>query len=81
MVTGSTAECMWSRRLIPEQGKLSVELDDGSAKPFDGGSIYCGLEDANFGAFVEATSIIGGHDAVEEFLTCGLWPLSENFGF
>jgi hypothetical protein len=44
--------------------------------PFD-----CGLEDANFAAFVEATSIIGGHDTVEEFLACGLWPLSEKFGF
>jgi hypothetical protein len=32
----------------------------------------CGLEDANFVAFVEATSIIGGRDAVEEFLACGL---------
>jgi hypothetical protein len=41
----------------------------------------CGLEDANFAAFIEATSIIGGHDAVEEFLTSGLWPLSEKFGF
>jgi hypothetical protein len=40
-----------------------------------------GLEDANFVAFVEATSIIGGRDIVEEFLACGLWPLSENFGF
>jgi hypothetical protein len=32
-------------------------------------------------AFVEVTSIIGGHDAVEEFLSCGLWPLSEKFHF
>jgi hypothetical protein len=23
----------------------------------------------------------GGHDAVEEFLACGLWLLSEKFGF
>jgi hypothetical protein len=29
----------------------------------------CGLEDANFLAFVE------------EFLACGLWPLSEKIGF
>jgi hypothetical protein len=41
----------------------------------------CGLKDANFEAFIEATSIIRGHDTVEEFLTCGLWPLSEKFGF
>jgi hypothetical protein len=41
----------------------------------------CGPKGANFVAFIEATSIIGGHNAVEEFLTCGLWPLSEKFGF
>jgi hypothetical protein len=41
----------------------------------------CGPEDANFVAFIEATSIIGGCDAVEEFLTSGLWPLSEKFDF
>jgi hypothetical protein len=37
----------------------------------------CGLEDANFAAFVEASSLISGHDVVEEFLACGLWPLCE----
>jgi hypothetical protein len=36
-----------------------------------------GPEDTNFAAFAEVTSIIGGHDAMEEFHTCGLWPLSE----
>jgi hypothetical protein len=41
----------------------------------------CDPEDTNFAAFVEATSIIGGHDTVQEFLACGLWHLSENFGF
>jgi hypothetical protein len=41
----------------------------------------CGPEDVNFVAFVNATSIIRGHDVMEEFLACGLWPLSENFGF
>jgi hypothetical protein len=41
----------------------------------------CGSEDANFAAFVEATSIFSGRDAVEEFLASGLWPLSEKFGF
>jgi hypothetical protein len=41
----------------------------------------CNLEDANFAAFVEATSIIKGRNTVEEFLACGLWPLSEKFGF
>jgi hypothetical protein len=37
----------------------------------------CGLEDPNFAAFIEVTSIIGVRDAVEEILACGLWPLSD----
>jgi hypothetical protein len=41
----------------------------------------CGPDNANVTSFIEATSIIGSHDAVEEFLACGLWPLSEKFGF
>jgi hypothetical protein len=41
----------------------------------------CGLEDDNFVAFVEATSFIEGHNVVEEFLACGLWPLGKQFGF
>jgi hypothetical protein len=41
----------------------------------------CGLEDTNFVAFIEATSIIGGCNAVEEFLACGMWPLGKKFGF
>jgi hypothetical protein len=40
-----------------------------------------GSDDADFVAFVEATSLIGGHNVVEEFLACGLWPLGELFGF
>jgi hypothetical protein len=41
----------------------------------------CGLEDANFVAFVEVTSIVKGRNAMEEFLASGLWSLSEKFGF
>jgi hypothetical protein len=41
----------------------------------------CGPEDANFMAFVNVTSLIEGRDAVEQFLTCGLWSLDEQFGF
>jgi hypothetical protein len=41
----------------------------------------CGPEDANVTAFVEATSLISGRDAVEEFLASGLWPLGQQFGF
>jgi hypothetical protein len=32
-------------------------------------------------AFEEATKILGHHDAVEEFLTCGIWPLSGDWDF
>jgi hypothetical protein len=41
----------------------------------------CGPIDADVVAFTEAASIIGGHDAIEEFLACGPWPLCEKFGF
>jgi hypothetical protein len=42
----------------------------------------CGPRDANVAAFTKVSSIIGGgHDLVEEFLACVLWPLSEKFGF
>jgi hypothetical protein len=41
----------------------------------------CGPADANVAAFAEAALIIGGRDAVEEFLACGLWPLNVKFGF
>jgi hypothetical protein len=41
----------------------------------------CGPKDNDFVAFVEATSLIGGHNAVGEFLACGLWPLGEQFSF
>jgi hypothetical protein len=42
---------------------------------------FSGPDDTNDVAFVEATSIIGNRDAMEEFLACRLWPFSENFGF
>jgi hypothetical protein len=32
----------------------------------------CAGDDANGIAFKEATKIIGGHNAVEEFLACGI---------
>jgi hypothetical protein len=37
----------------------------------------CGPGDMNVAAFTEATSIMGGHNAVEEFLACGIWHLCE----
>jgi hypothetical protein len=44
-------------------------------------SSSCSPEDADFAAFVEATSLIGNHNAMEEFLASGLWPLGQQFGF
>jgi hypothetical protein len=32
-------------------------------------------------AFEEATKIIGGGDAIEEFLVCGVCPLSDGWDF
>jgi hypothetical protein len=37
--------------------------------------------DANVTAFVWATATIGGRDAVEEFLACGMYPLASSFSF
>jgi hypothetical protein len=61
------------------QRKLPAELNDGLN--FLTEAPFFGLEGSNFMAFIEVTSIIGGHDAMEEFLTSGLWPLSKKFGF
>jgi hypothetical protein len=36
------------------------------------------MHDANVVAFEEATTIIGGCDAVEDFLAYGIWPLSDD---
>jgi hypothetical protein len=44
-------------------------------------SFECGPGDESVVAFMEAASIIGGHDAMEEFLVCGIWPLSEKCEF
>jgi hypothetical protein len=42
---------------------------------------WASLKDHNFVAFVDATSLIGGRDAVEEFIASGLWPLRWSFTF
>jgi hypothetical protein len=40
-----------------------------------------GPGDVNVAAFTEVASIIRGRDAVEEFLACSIWPLSEKCDF
>jgi hypothetical protein len=73
-----------SEQLTDVQGKGSyllrstmTLLDCLNDSPFE-----CSLEDADVAAFVEATSTIGSRDTLEEFLTCGIWPLGDtcNFG-
>jgi hypothetical protein len=43
-------------------------------------SFECGNNDASYAAIVSATRSIGGWDAVEEYMACGLFPLSASFG-
>jgi hypothetical protein len=59
----------------------SAELKNDRIKLFDRSSFFLRSEDDNFVAFVEVTSFIEGHNVVEEFLACGLWPLGKQFGF
>jgi hypothetical protein len=40
-------------------------------------SFECGPGDVDVAIFVEVALLIGGRDTVEEFLACGIWPLSE----
>jgi hypothetical protein len=41
----------------------------------------CAADNVNVLAFEEATKIIRRRDAVEEFLACGIWPLSDGWDF
>jgi hypothetical protein len=43
--------------------------------------VDCPDSDINNAAFVCMTTMIGGHDVVEEFLTCGMYPLLAGFSF
>jgi hypothetical protein len=44
--------------------------------PFD-----CADDDSRDVAFIQATKFIGGQDAVEEFIDCGMYPLATGSGF
>jgi hypothetical protein len=44
-------------------------------------TLTCPDTDANDDTFIQAASIIGGRDAVEEFLASDMLPLSADFGF
>jgi hypothetical protein len=43
--------------------------------------VNCPDDDANDAAFVQATSTIGGWDAIKEFMACKMYPLASSFGF
>jgi hypothetical protein len=51
-------------------------LDFWAEPPFD-----CGDDDSGDTAFVWATKFIGGQDAMEEFVACGMHPLAAGVGF
>jgi hypothetical protein len=42
-------------------------------------SYQCPDDEAGDMAFIKATRAIGGRDAVEEYMTCELFPLSVSF--
>jgi hypothetical protein len=41
----------------------------------------CADDDSRDVAFVKAAKFIGGRDAIEEYLACGMYPLSADVGF
>jgi hypothetical protein len=41
----------------------------------------CSDNDSGDAAFVQATKFIGGQDAVEEFVACGMHPLASGVSF
>jgi hypothetical protein len=43
--------------------------------------VDCSDNDINDNAFIRPITMIGGHDVVEEFLACEMYPLSASFGF
>jgi hypothetical protein len=43
--------------------------------------VKCPNRDVNDAIFIQVTTTIRGRDVVEEFLTCGVYPLSAGFGF
>jgi hypothetical protein len=43
--------------------------------------VECPDSDPNDAAFVRATTTIGCHDVVEEYVACKIYPFAANFGF
>jgi hypothetical protein len=57
---------------IRGMGELDYALDP---------EVECSDNDPNDVAFVWATNNIGGHDAIEEYVACKMYPLVVSFGF
>jgi hypothetical protein len=51
-------------------------LDFSTEPPFE-----CTYDDSRDVPFVHTTCLIGAQDAVEEYLACRMFPLSDCFGF
>jgi hypothetical protein len=71
-----------SEQVADVWGKMNYPLGS-TMTPLDylaDAPIECGPGDANVAAFIEA-SIIGGHGVMEDFLACGIWPLSKSCEF
>jgi hypothetical protein len=43
--------------------------------------VECPDNDSNDAAFIQATTTIGSHDAVEEYIACKMYPLAARFSF
>jgi hypothetical protein len=43
--------------------------------------VNCLDTDLNDATFVQAMTMIGGHDTIKEFLACRLYPISTGFNF
>jgi hypothetical protein len=66
---------VWGKGSYPLRSKMTL-LDYLVDTPFE-----CSPEVVDVAAFIEATSIIGGRDAVEEILACGIWSLNDSCDF
>jgi hypothetical protein len=81
--TKSRFYCRVSCRWCSRGGKIVYALHswmselDYTIEP----KVECPDNDPNDAAFVRATATIGGCDAIEEYVTCKMYPLAVGFGF
>jgi hypothetical protein len=68
--------CLQGGKVVHALRSHMCGLDFRMEPPFD-----CTDDDSGDVAFVRATKFIGGWDDVEEFLACGVYPLTANVSF